>query len=53
MKDIEFASELLIGVIHGPQGGSAKNIDKYYARYEDYDDEFPGQRVAVRRFEER
>lgn len=52
MKDIEFASELLIGVIHGPQGGSASSIDEYYVLYEDYDDEFPGQKVAVRRFEE-
>jgi hypothetical protein len=52
MKDIEFASELLIGIIHGPQGGSAKSIDDYYALYEDYDDEFPGQKRAVRRFEE-
>lgn len=52
MKDIEFASELLIGVIHGPQGGNAKSIDEYYALYEDYDDEFPGQKIAVRRFED-
>jgi len=52
MKDIEFASELLIGVIHGPQGGSAKSIDEYYVLYEDYDDEFPGQKIAIRRFED-
>jgi len=51
MKDIEFASELLIGVIHGPQAGSAKSIDEYYTEYEDYEDEFPGQKAAVARFD--
>ena len=35
-----------------PKGGSAKSIDEYYALYEDYDDEFPGQKLAVRRFED-
>jgi hypothetical protein len=50
MKDIEFVSELLIGVLHGPQGGSARVVDGYYSRYEDYEDEFPGQRPARRRF---
>lgn len=45
MGDIEFISDLLIGLIHGPQGGSAKIIDEYYQRYEDYDDEFPDQPV--------
>lgn len=52
MNDIEFVSELLIGVLHGPQGGSAKIVDDYYAQYEDYDDEFPGQRSAVKLFRE-
>jgi hypothetical protein len=50
MKDIEFCSELLIGVIHGPQGGSAKSIDEYYTQYEDYEDDFPDQKVAEKRF---
>lgn len=50
MKDIEFVSELLIGVMHGPQAGSAGAIDEYYAQYEDFDDEFPGQRTVVKRF---
>src|SRR6266480_457581 len=50
MKDIEFVSELLIGVIHGPQGGSAKAIDDYYTQYEDYDDEFPEQSATEKRF---
>ncbi|SRR5581483_8772273 len=42
MADVEFVSELLIGVMHGPQGGSAAVIDEYYRQYEDFD-EFPGQ----------
>lgn len=50
MKDVEFVSDLLIGVMHGPQGGSAKVIDEYYARFEDYEDEFPNQRSTLRRF---
>lgn len=52
MKDIEFASELLIGLLHGPQGGSAKIIDEYFVHYDDYEDEFPGQKAATRRYEE-
>jgi hypothetical protein len=51
MGDVEFASELLIGVLHGPQGGSSKIIDTYYAQYEDCDDEFPDQGKAERLFE--
>ena len=39
--DVEFVSELMIGTLHGPQGGAAGVIDQYYATYEDYDDEFP------------
>lgn len=50
MKDIEFVSELIIGVMHGPQGGSAKLVDAYYQQFEDFDDEFPGQKDAVARF---
>lgn len=52
MKDIEFVSELLIGTLHGPQGGSSKVIDDYYKQYEDYEDEFPDQRRASRLFDE-
>jgi hypothetical protein len=44
MSDVEFVSELLIGALHGPQGGSPAAIDAYYEQYEDYDDEFPEQR---------
>lgn len=50
MKDVEFVSELLIGLMHGPQGGSAKIIDDYYAQYEDYEQDFPGQKTLERRF---
>jgi len=46
MKDIDFLSELLIGTLHGPQGGSATSIDEYYSQYEEFDDEFPGQAAA-------
>ena len=51
MDDLEFVSELLIGVLHGPQGGSGKIVDEYYEQYEDYDHEFPGQRRTVRLFD--
>jgi hypothetical protein len=50
MTDVEFMSELLIGVMHGPQGGSPKIIDEYYKQYEDYDDQFPGQQKTERLF---
>ncbi len=51
MKDVEFVSELLIGVLHGPQGGNAKSVDEYFTRYEDFDDEFPNQKLCEKRFE--
>jgi len=50
MADIEMMSDLLIGLIHGPQGGSAKIIDQYYEQYEQYEDEFPEQSRIKRRF---
>jgi len=50
MGDIEFVSELLIGVLDGPQSGKSEVIDEYYQRFEEYDDEFPGQGEAKRRF---
>ena len=50
MADIEMMSDLLIGLIHGPQGGSAKIIDEYYEQYEQYEDEFPEQNRIKRRF---
>jgi hypothetical protein len=52
MADVEFVSELLIGVMHGPQGGSAKIIDTYYEKFEDEEDEFPGQKDTEKLFAE-
>lgn len=50
MGDIEMMSDLLIGLLHGPQGGSAKIIDQYYEQYEEYEDEFPEQSRITRLF---
>jgi hypothetical protein len=50
MSDVEFTSELLIGILHGPQAGNARAIDEFYVQYEDYDDEFPEQQVATEVF---
>jgi hypothetical protein len=50
MGDIEFVSELLIGVLDGPQSGKADVIDEYYKRFEDCNTEFPGQPEARKRF---
>lgn len=52
MGDIEMMSDLLIGLIHGPQGGAAKVIDEYYVQYEQYEDEIPGQAKLLHRFKE-
>jgi len=43
MGDIEMMSDLLIGLLHGPQGGSSKIIDQYYEEYESFEEEFPEQ----------
>lgn len=51
MKDIEFVSNLLIGVLHGPQGGDPKTVDEYYYQYEDCEDEFPDQKRAKSLFD--
>jgi hypothetical protein len=50
MADIEMMSDLLIGLLHGPQGGSPKIIDQYYDEYEQYEDEFPDQGRVTRQF---
>jgi hypothetical protein len=50
MTDVEFVSELLIGILHGPQAGNARAIDEYYVQYEDYDDEYGLERLAMLRF---
>jgi hypothetical protein len=52
MMDIQFVSELVIGLLHGPQGGSARAIDDYYQQYEDYEDEFPSQKQVEDRYHE-
>jgi len=43
MADIEMMSDILIGLMHGPQGGSAKVIDQYYEHYDQFEEEFPDQ----------
>lgn len=50
MTDIEMMSDLLIGLLHGPQGGSAKIIDEYYEQYEQFEDEFPEESRIKRTF---
>jgi hypothetical protein len=51
MADVEFVSDLLIGIMDGPQGGSAAVLDEYYEKFEgDEGDEFPGQRQAEKLF---
>ena len=50
MADIEMMSDLLIGLLHGPQGGSARIIDQYYEQYEPFEDEFPEQNRIRRHF---
>jgi hypothetical protein len=48
MKDIEFVSELLIGIMDGPQGGATGVIDEYYFQLEQYSDDFPDQSEVER-----
>jgi hypothetical protein len=43
MKDLQYVSELVIGVVAGPQGGSTKVIDEYYSNFDDYKDEIPNE----------
>lgn len=51
MADVEMMSDLLIGLIHGPQGGSPKIIDSYYDKYEQFEDDFPDQTRIKRTFD--
>lgn len=51
MADIEMMSDLLIALLHGPQGGSAKIIDQYYEQYEQFEDQFPEQDRVRKEFE--
>jgi hypothetical protein len=50
MTDVEYVAELLIGASHGPQGGQPSIIDDYYRQYEDFEDEFPGERTVKKLF---
>jgi hypothetical protein len=50
MTDVEYISELIIGVLHGPQGGSSAVIDDYYHNYENFEEEFPEQKAAEQLF---
>ena len=50
MRDIEFVSDLLISVLHGPRSGNRQTLDDYYTMYEDHEPEFPDQDDAKRRF---
>ena len=54
LGDVDFVSQLLIGVIHGPEGGSAGVVDEYYRQYEDYDLEegIPDHRRVRRLFDQ-
>jgi hypothetical protein len=52
MGDIEMMSDLLIGLMHGPQGGAGKIIDQYYEAYEQHEDEIPGQAKLTHQFEQ-
>lgn len=49
--DVEFVSELFIGLMYGPQGGSTKIIDDYYAAFEEHEDELPDQRAVEKLFD--
>ena len=51
MGDIEFISELVIGLMYGPQGGAGSIIDEYYRQFEPYEGEFPGQKEAKRLYD--
>ena len=50
MKDMEFVSELIFGIMDGPQSGTAKTIDEYYLQMEQYSEEFPKQKTVKRMF---
>jgi Protein of unknown function DUF262 len=52
MGDIEFMSDLMIGLIHGPQGGASRILDDYYEMYEGNEDEIPGQAKLRHRFDQ-
>ncbi|WP_424950755.1 DUF262 domain-containing protein [Deinococcus sp.] len=43
MEDVEFVSELLFGIMLGPQGGSKDVINDLYSTYDSFEEEFPEQ----------
>ncbi|WP_155299119.1 DUF262 domain-containing protein [Deinococcus kurensis] len=50
MGDVEYVSELLVGVMNGPQPGSSATIDGFYRTFDAYPDEFPDQVIAEETF---
>ena len=50
MKDLQYVSELLIGIAFGPQSGSGRAIDEYYSLYEEHDDEIPEETDILSRY---
>jgi hypothetical protein len=50
MKDLQYVSDLLIGVAFGPQSGNGRSIDEYYKLYEEYDDEIPEETEIMARY---
>ena len=54
MKDVEFVSDLLIGMMYGPQAGNAATLDRYYEQLEGFstDGAIPDQGEFRRAFTE-
>jgi hypothetical protein len=50
MGDIEFVSDLMFGIINGPQGGDPNTLDRYWAAYDEYETEIPNQAQIRRTF---
>ena len=54
MRDVQFVSDLLIGLMYGPQAGDANTIDRYYDRLEGFeaDGELPDESNLKQRFKQ-
>jgi len=50
MADLEFVSDLIVGMSYGPQGGDPRTLDKYWAMYDLYETEIPDQAAVKRKF---
>lgn len=50
MKDVEFVSDLLIGIMYGPQAGNAATLDRFYRQLEAFDELLPQHDAVVQRF---